>query len=375
MKFVIATQELNYLISKCLNVVSQKMTIPILSNILIEAVNDELILTATDLTVGVRCYTDAKILEEGATTLPAKKLALLIKELTAVNLEVTTNPNEVTEIVANSSSFKLNGMNKTEFPSLPAVADAMHFTIKQSELKDMLYRTAFAVSREDNRYVLTGVFLQLLNGEAIFAGTDGKRLARAHIKVDLDPSFQSIYIIPLKAVEEIMKNLSDDGNATVYLMNDKIAVESSNSMIITKLLSGDYPDVNRVIPESSEAVVSLHREELMTLLKQISLFTADINQPVRFTFSDGELRLMAHTMEIGEGKVSMPVNYHGPKLEIAFNPNFFLDILRHSKGETVTVGITDAYNPGVITDKGATPSLMSAPSPLFVLMPMRLNEE
>ena len=375
MKFVIATQEFNYLISKCLNIVSQKTAIPILSNILIEAVNDELILTATDLTVGVRCYTEAKILQEGATTLPAKKLAQLVRELTAVNIEVTSNTNEVTEISANSSRFKLNGMNRNEFPSLPAVAGAVNFKIKQTELKDMFFRTSFAVSKEDNRYVLTGIFLHIANKQATFIGTDGKRLARAHLAVDVEQAFTASYIIPLKAVEEIIKNLSDDGEATVFLMSDKIAVEANNTMIVSKLLSGDYPDVNRVIPESTDAVVSLHREELMTLLRQVSLFTAETNHSVRFTFGEGELRLTANTMEIGEGKVSMPANYNGPKLEIAFNPNFFLDILRHSKGETVKMGVTDSYNPGVITDKEETPSLKASPSPLFVLMPMRLNEE
>lgn len=375
MKFVISTNELNYLISKCLNVVSQKPTIPILSNILIEAVNDELILTATDLMVGIRCYTEAKILEEGATTLPAKKFSQLIRELTSVNITITTNANEVTEIESDSSRFKLNGMSRNEFPSLPALSDAANFKISQADLKDMFFRTAFAVSREDNRYVLTGVYMHLANGEACFVGTDGKRLARAHLKVDIDPAFVSSYIIPLKAVEEIIKNLSDEGDATVYLMNDKIAVEASNTMIVTKLLSGDYPDIKRVIPESTETVVSLHREELMSLLRQVSLFMSENNHSVRFTFSDGELRLSANTMEIGEGKVSMPANYHGPKLEVAFNPNFFLDILRHSKGETVKMGVTDAYNPGIITDKEEDVPMVQASSPLFVLMPMRLNED
>lgn len=375
MKFVISTQEFNFLVSKCLNVVSQKMTIPILSNILIEAANDELILTATDLTVGIRCYTEAKILQEGATTLPAKKLAQLVRELTAINLEVATSSNEITEILADSSRFRLNGMNKEEFPSLPSVADATQFKMKQADLKDMFFRTAFAVSREDNRYVLTGVFMHIENSTATFVGTDGKRLAKAHIKIDLDPSFRASYIIPLKAVEEIQKCLTDEGEATVYLMTDKVGVEASNTMVITKLLSGEYPEFNRVIPESIESIVTLHREELMTLLRQVSLFTIDSTQSVRFTFNEGELVLNANTMEIGEGKVSMPANYHGPKLEIAFNPNFFLDILRHSKGETVKLGVTDAFNPGIITDKEEEPVLSAAPSPLFVLMPMRLNEE
>jgi DNA polymerase-3 subunit beta len=376
MKFVISTQEFIYLINKCLNVVSQKITIPILSNILIEAVNDELILTATDLTVGVRCSTEAKILEEGATTLPAKRLAQLVRELTAVNLEVSSSPSEVTEIIANSSRFKLNGMNKNEFPSLPSISDAVKITLKQSELKDMFFRTAFAVSREDNRYVLTGVFMQVSNGEATFVGTDGKRMARAHIPVKLDSSFSASYIIPLKAVDEIQKNLGEEGDANLYLMPDKIAVDASGTTVITKLLSGDYPDVNRIIPESTDMTVTLHREELMTLLRQVSLFTGDANHSVRFTFEEGELYLSANTMEIGEGKVSMPANYRGSKMDIAFNSNFFLDILRHSKGEAVNLGLIDSFNPVALTDKeGASPTLAEAPSPLFVLMPMRLNEE
>lgn len=379
MKFVISTQELNFLINKCLNVVPVKATIPILSNFLIEAVNDELIITSTDLTVGIRCFTEAKILEEGASTLPAKRFAQLMRELTSTNVEVTTNQNEVTTIISDSSRFKLNGMNKSEFPSLPNMSGATQFKVKQSELKDMLFRTSFAVSREDNRYALTGVFMNINNGEASFAGTDGKRLAKAQMSVDLDGAFSGSFIIPLKAVDEIVKNLNDDDQATIYLMHDKIAVEASNTMIITKLLVGDYPNVNRVIPDKSEVNVSLHREELMTLLRQISLFAGESNQSVRFTFSDGELKLTANAMDVGEGKVSMPVNYTGPKLEIAFNPVFFLDILRHTKEETVMLGVTDAYNPGVITDlmRDATdsPSNGTNARSLFVLMPMRLNEE
>jgi DNA polymerase III subunit beta len=378
MKFVIATQELNYLVNKCLNAIAAKSTIPILSNFLIEAVNNELIITATDLTVGVRCFTEAKILEEGSTTLPAKRFAQLIRELTAVNVEVTANANEVTEIVANSSRFKLHGMSKNEFPALPDMAEAAHFKIKQSVLKDVLYRTAFAVSREDNRYVLTGVCLQISQGTACFIGTDGKRLAKSETVLNIDKAFQGTFVIPLKAVEEILKNLSEEGDATVFLMSDKIAVESTNTIIVTKLLSGEYPDVNRVIPSQTGVTVNLHREELMVLLRQISLFTAENNHSVRFTFNEGELKLTANSMEVGEGKVSMPVNYQGQKLEIAFNPNFFLDILRHTKHETVEMGITDPYNPGLIRDKdicNLEEESKEEQNSLFVLMPMRLSEE
>lgn len=375
MKFIISTQELNYLISKCLNIVAQKATVPILGNILVTAKGDKLTLTATDLTVGVRCATDAKILEEGATTLPAKRFAQLIRELTAANVEVSTNENDVTEIVADSSRFRLHGMSESEFPELPDIKDATQFTLDQLELKNMLFRTSFAVSREDTRYVLTGVFLQVRAGKASFVGTDGKRLARNALAVPLDPSFSGDFIIPLKAVEEIQKGLDDEGSACVYLMHDKIAVEANDCILISKLLSGEYPDVSRVIPSQPETVVSLHRDELITLLRQISLFTADTNHSVRFTFKGGELQLTANTMEIGEGKVSMPVNYNGDKLEIAFNPNFFLDILRHSKNESVTMGVTDSFNPGIITDVEEALAFDEGVSPLYVLMPMRLSDD
>ncbi len=385
MKFVISTQELNYLISKCQNVVSQKATMPILANLMIEARGSEIIVTATDLTVGIRCITEAKILEEGVTTLPAKKFASLVRELTSVNVQVTTSENEVTELNADASRFKLNGMNAAQFPSLPDLTDSIPIKLSQAKLKEMFFSTAFAVSREDSRYALTGVFLHIENGKAIFVGTDGKRLAKNELPLEIDSTISGGYIVPLKAVEEILKNLEDTGDVTLHLMSDKIAIETENTILITKLLSGEYPDYNRVIPEASSSNVTLHREELMHLLRQVSLFTPTegIQSSVRFTFMNGEVKLNANAAEVGEGKVSMPVNYHGPQLEIAFNPHFFLDILRHTKGQTVNMALTDPFNPGVITESVLEfePESDSLPVPerkgnsLFVLMPMRLSEE
>lgn len=374
MKFVISTQELNYLISKIQNVVPAKPTIPILTNFLIEASNDELTLIATDLTVGIRCNTEAKILEEGSTTLPARRLAQLLRELTTANVELSSNAQEITTLVSGTSRFKLNGMSKEEYPPLPDLTHAQSFEINQKDFKDMLYRTSFAVSKEDNRYVLTGVLMHIIDGKVLFVGTDGKRLARAHASINVPPNFTSQSIIPLKAVDEILKNLTDEGQVKISLMTDKIAVEANQTILLTKLLSGDYPDVNRVIPEHSEISVSLHREELLALLRQVSLFTADQNHSVRFTFQEGELKLTANTMDIGEGNVGMPVNYRGAKLEIAFNPGFFIDILRHCKEETVTMGMTDAYNPCIIADGEQSIPLNQA-SPMFVIMPMRLSED
>lgn len=372
MKFVIPTQEFNYLITKCLSVVSTKPAMPILSNLLIRARDNILSVTASDLTVSIQCQTEAKILEEGAVALPAKKLAPLVRELSAANLTISSNPQGLTEIIANGSRFKLHGMNHLEYPELPSMDGADEVRVQQSDLKEMLYRTAFAVSREDNRHVLTGVNMQIVNGEATFFGTDGKRMARGRIPiVSTNPALSSS-TIPIKAIDEILRT-PDEGETKIQILADKIAIEAGDTKIITKLIVGEYPDLTPVIPEHSTNIISLHRDELSSLLKQISLFTSENSVSVKFSFSNGELNLSANTMEVGEARVCMPVNYHGPQLDIAFNPNYFLDVLRHIKEETVTMGITDAYNPGVLTDLIDSSSALKSRS-LFVLMPLRMGD-
>lgn len=374
MKFIIPTQELNYLLTKVLNVIPQKAALPILSNVLIEVQNGILTIAGTDLTVGVKCQAEVKVLEEGSTTLPARRLGSLVKELTSTHVQISTNEHHITEIVASSSKFKIHGMGSAEFPKLPDMLGATQFRISQGVLKDLFYRVGFAIARDDNRYVLTGSLMRIANNQLTLLATDGKRLARAHAQVTVDATFTGSYVIPLKAIDELLKNLKDDGHAVVSMLKDKISFEADGFTLITKLLAGEYPDVSRVIPEKSESIVTLHREELTSLLRQVSLFTADNNHSVKFTFSDGELKLSANTSDVGEGKVSMPVNYHGTKLDIAFNPGFFLDILRHTKEETITLGFSDPFNPGVITEKEGGLSHSQAASPLFVLMPMRLSE-
>lgn len=375
MKFIISRQELSELTSRIQNIVAPKNPLPILSNFLVEAIDNRLVITATDLTVGVRCSGAAKIIEPGSVTIPARLFSNLLRELTSSHLEISANEKAFVSIVADSSTFKMHGLPVKDFPVFPDLAGAVQIRMKQKELREMFFRTAFAVSKEDNRYVLTGVFLQIANGKASFVGTDGKRLARTQVQVQVEPGFTAECIIPLKAVDEIMKSLNnDEDEATLYIMADKIAVEASDTVIITKLLSGDYPDVEKVIPQETNSFVSLHRDELMSLLRQISLFITEKNNSVRFTFVPGELNLSVNTMDVGEGKVGMPVNYTGERFDIAFNPVYFLDILRHSKQETVMIGFSDSYNPGMITDGEEKAAPGVHPSPLFVLMPMRLSE-
>lgn len=366
MKAVISKIDLVNLIGKIQSIVTAKPAIPILANVLLEAIDDQLIVSATDLTVSMRCHVEAKVIEEGAIALPARRFFQLVRELTSPQVKISAPTHEIAEITTGTSVFKVNGMSKGEFPSLPDLTGSPEISLKNGALKEMFSKTAFSAAREDSRYMLNGVQLQIAAQKATLIGTDGKRLAKTFAQVAIDPSVTGTYVIPLKAVEEMTKMLDESDNPVhLHLSHDKISLENGSLTLITKLLSGQYPDVERVIPSSSVQNFSIHREELMSLLRQVSLFTSDTSSSVRFSFETGQLHLAAMSSDIGEGRVSMPVDFAGPKLEIAFNPYFFLDILRHSKDETVRFGLNDPHNPGLITDSSQA---------LFVIMPMRLSD-
>ncbi len=366
MKAVISKIDLVNIIGKIQSIVASKPSIPILANVLLEAMDDQLVVSATDLTVSMRCYAEAKVIEEGSIALPARRFFQLVRELTSPQIKISAQTNEVAEITTGTSVFKINGMNKAEFPQLPDLTGSPEFSISQSSLREMLLKTVFSAAREDSRYTLNGVQLQIANQKATFIGTDGKRLAKTSTQIAIDPSIQGTYVIPLKGVEEMGKMLEEsDAQVSLSLASDKIALESGSMTLIAKLLAGQYPDVERVIPKQLAHQFSIHREELTSLLRQVSLFTSDTSNSVRFSFETGQLHLSAMSSEVGEGRVSMPVDYAGQKLDIAFNPYYFIDILRHSKDETVRFGLSDAHNPGLITD---------STNAIFVIMPMRLNE-
>lgn len=363
MKFVITRSELANLIRKIQNVVPQSPPLPILSHVLIEAKGNSLVFTATDLTVGTRCTAKAHVSEEGSLSIPSKRFFQLVRELDDGDIELSSEEQEIAEIRIGSSRFRLHGMDKSEYPALPDLEEAVHFSIESSKLREMFERSSFAVAKEDNRFVLTGLLMRIEKGRAIFVGTDGKRLAKIETKVNLPEEFTGEYILPLKAVDEVAKIAAETESVDLYLSDDKVAIEASSTLIVTRLLAGHFPDFHQVISSKGTTSVTLHREELMRLLRQVSLFT-EADSSARFTFLPGELTISATTAEVGDGKVSMPVNFSGKKMEVAFNPLFFLDVLRHTKDETVTLTLSDAFNPGIITDSTEA---------LFIIMPMRIE--
>lgn len=367
MQFNVSRDKLVSLIGKLQSVVPSKAVIPILSNILVEASGNAITIYATDLTVSIQAEIQAEVIKEGSITLPSKRFFQLIRELTAPEVSCQVENDGIAIITSGTSVFRLHGMDKEEYPAFPDLSEGKSFVINAMEFKSVLSSIAFAAARDDSRQVLNGIFLDIKGGKATFVGTDGKRLAKIEKEIDFDENEMCTSIIPLKAVEEMLRILEGDDKATITLMSDKIALEVGSITLFSKLLSGQFPDYERVIPdEKGMQKITLHRDELSTLLKQVSLFACDKSHSVRLTFSSGDLKIQATNSDIGEGKVHMPVDYQNEQKDIAFNPTFFLDILRHCKDETINFGMTDSFNPGLITDSS---------NANFVLMPMRLSSD
>ncbi len=367
MKFVIAREDFVALMGKVQGVVPSKPVIPIISHVLIEADKRGITINATDLTVSIKATKTTTVEEEGAVALPAKHLFSLVRELIAPEVSFEMGKDKIVRITSGGSHFRLHAVDKHEFPSFPDIGQGKSIPIDGSFLKEMLYNTAFAVAREDNRQALKGVYMELQDGKITVVGTDGKRLAKVERPIEGEKEDDLSCIIPLKAVDEMMRILDNEEKATLTLLPDKVSLETRDTSLVAKLLMEQYPDYRQVLPKKeSMKNVSLHREELLTLLRQVSLFTSEVTPSVKLTLQQGELGLQAMNTKVGEGNVQMPVDYHESKLEIAFHPHFFIDILRHSKDETVNFGVIDSFHPGSITDTSDSQ---------FILMPMRLSTE
>lgn len=346
------------------NVVSTRTTLPILSNVLIEADGENLILTTTDLEVGMQCRLPAKISREGTTTIPAKRFSSIIRELPKDELDLEVSDNHVASIKCGSSFFRILGLAKDEFPKFPDFKGAESFQVEQSVLKEMLKKTAYSVSHDETRYVLNGVYLVAKDNKIICVATDGRRLALSEKTVELPKGLSKEVIIPSKAVNELLRILEDEGTVKVMIAENQIAFELNQCVLVSRLIDGHFPNYKQVIPDKVVQKVRIPKTELENSVKRSALLTTDKSNSVKFTFKKGKLVIQANTPDLGESREDLDIDFDGDEVSIAFNPNFVLDVLKNLNEESVIVELIDSLNPGVFR---------SEMDFLCVIMPMRMN--
>src|SRR6476661_3506911 len=364
MKFSVTKEKLLEGLQQVQNVVSTRTTLPILSNVLMQANGNEISLTTTDLDVGVRGSFEAEVEKQGATTLPARRLFNIVRELPSSEISFDVDSKNAASIRSGQSFFKILGLPEEEFPPLPKFDDSKVVTIRQKDLRDSLRKTSYAISTDETRYVLNGVLFSFKDNKLTLVATDGRRLAMVDIDLEFPRSHEGDIIVPTKAVTELHRLLTDEGDLRVSVGSGQIAFDLEKALLVSKLIEGNYPNYKQVIPGEAKERVKLEREMFLNSLRRVSLLASDKSHSVKLNFSKNNLDITANTPEVGEAKESLAVPYKGRELSIAFNPEFLMAPLRALTEDEVFLDLIDEMSPGVV--KIQTPFL-------YVIMPMRIS--
>lgn len=363
MKLVINKDNIIEGLQKVQSGISARSTLPILNNVHLQTKDSSLRLTATDLEVSVQTNCEAKVNREGGTTLPARRLFSIIRELPLAEIEINVDDKDVATIKSGSSVFKIIGISEDEFPPVPEFAGQRTFTLEQATFKKMLAATYYAASTEESRYVLNGVLLSFKDDKLTVVATDGRRMALYENEMEFPDQSAGDLVIPNKTVNELVKHLGTEGSIKIMAGDNQAAFAFGNMLIITKLVDGTYPNFRQVIPSQCEQRVSLEREMLLTTIRRVSL-VSDKTSSVTMAFDKNQVTISSISAEVGEASETLSIKYSGKAIAIAFNPEFIMDCLRNLSSDEVALEFSDELSPGV----------MKCDAPfLYVLMPMRIR--
>ena len=361
-------------LAQVLGIVGAKATMPILSNVLIEAGRDSISLTTTNLDVGIRCKIKAAVEEGGAVTLPVKRLAGIIRELPNIDVTMVVKKNHEVTLTSGGSTFRIMGIGKDEFPPLPEFGDEKAHELEQAELATMLKSIGYAQSSDETRYILNGVYFNFKDNALTLVATDGRRLAKVSKEMTIPAAGAGAIILPAKTVGELQR-LLDKGTTAKINFNDRrasfmIATDKDTSGLVdhvylySKVVEGNYPNYSQVIPKETNQRVKVEREALLACVHRAALVCSEKANSVKFKLSTNLLEIRAQSPDFGEAHESMPINYEGPELQVAFNPGFLIDPLRSLVKDEVFFEVKDEVSPGVFK---------TLENFVCVIMPVRLN--
>jgi DNA polymerase-3 subunit beta len=368
MQLTISRDQISQGLSAVQNVVSARSTLPILSNVLLRAEDGTLELTATDLDVAISSTVVAEVKKGGATTVPVKKLASIVRELGGGELEIEVDEKNHCALRCGPSFYKIIGLPAEEFPPVQKLKEDKKVVVPQQMLKGMLRKTAYAVSIDETRYVLNGIFFSLKEHKLTLVATDGRRLALVEEEVDLGEAKQGEFIVPAKTVNELERLLGEKGEVQMRF-SENVAVFSlqaengPSTTVLTKLVEGNYPNYRQVIPREAKQRITLVREEFLQALRRAEIMTTEKSNSVKLAFTQNNLTITANSPDVGEARETLAINYKGEDLSIAFNPRYLIEPLTALGEDEVYFELIDELSPGVLKVKSAF---------LYVVMPMRL---
>lgn len=349
-------------------IIERKTTMPILTNLLLEASSKGISLTATDLEVGIHCLLRGDTIARGKVTAHARSVSDIVRELPAGKISFALREGNWIEITSGKSRYKVVGLSPEEFPALPTRGEGETWSIDGALLKGMLDKVSFAMSADETRFNLNGVFVDAgaREGALRMVATDGHRLSVVEREVGKGCCPRKGIIVPRKGIAELRKIAEGDEAQLDLWMDAKhlIAYRGATTMVI-RLIDGQFPPYEQVIPKQSKHVVSVQRSALIHSLKRVSILLADRSRGVRFTLSPKHLEIYASNPDLGEAREEIEISYKGETFEVGFNAKYFLDSLSAIEDEQAVFQMGDDISPCVLRseiDRGFT----------HVIMPMRL---
>jgi DNA polymerase III subunit beta len=353
-------------------VVERRNTIPILANVLLQARDQALTLKATDLDIEITESVGADVAQAGGTTLPAHVLYDIIRKLpdgAKVSLETSGDSGQLV-LRAGRSRFMLQSLSESDFPDLNAGDLSHHFSLPASQLKKLIEKTQFAISTEETRYYLNGIYLHALEvgGHMMLraVATDGHRLARVEIPAPAGASGMPGIIVPRKTVAELQK-LVEDGEAEVRIdmSTAKIRCTFGAVVVTSKLIDGTFPDYARVIPGANDKRLVVERAAFEAAVDRVSTISSERGRAVKLALADGKMTLSVNNPDSGSAVEELEVDYESAPIDIGFNARYLLDIAAQLDSDTALLKFNDPGSPTLIQDRDGA-------STLYVLMPMRV---
>jgi DNA polymerase-3 subunit beta len=349
MKFNTTKDELLKGIQIVQNAINTKSNLPILSNILIKALSDSVVFTATDLDIGIVSTAEIKPGMSGAITVPAKKFSDIIKELpNEGDISISVKKNNMVHVECDKNILKIMGLPEDEYPQLPEFKDRDSIALPQKKLKKMLKMTNFAISRDETRYVLNGVLFVIKPSYLRLVATDGRRLAMIEDKMQMPKALERKIIVPTKAVSELTRILGEEGDVRISFGDNQALFDMGPTRIVSRLIEGEFPNYEQVIPKEAKDKVGLSTEKFLSALKRVALFTNPDSMAIKVELGRDKMTLSKTTPYLGEAHVELDVAYKGKEMSIGFNPDYLIDVLRNIDQENIDLEVVDSEKPGVI---------------------------
>jgi len=369
MNFTIGQSDFLEALSAVANVVPARTPLPIIGNVLISAESDRLTISATDLDMSVRVHALAGIEDPGRVTLPARKLTDMIRTLPASMVRVRGEGEHVT-VECEASRFRVQGLPPEDFPAFPELDFAKGFSATAGVVDRMAARTSFATSSEDTRPILNGVLWQIGDDVMHMVATNGHRLARTSVEMaDGGTKPARDVIVPPKALAQVGRIFAPDDELKVAFDEKQIGFQGERGELYSRLIEGPYPNYDQVIPRDNDKRMRADKEKLASALRRMAVIASDQTHRVRMSLDEDTLKFHVSTPDVGEGSEQMGVSYEGAALDIGFNANYLLEVLRYIDTDEVEMTFKAPERAALLQ-----PSDGDSDGYLCLVMPLRLQE-